>query len=242
MRSSKLRLTIFVALITIVPNAFASWSRSSESEEGTLALCERRLAFNYLTQRDAGLGESVFRRPFIGWIVHHMTAAGLEKTGLDPKISVRELKDLVLVAERSRDRRSVVIKLSRYRNGAFQTALEYGFFNPNLLGYEMIRIRPAHADLDYDELIREYPVASERNLRRVGYRSAPDQDGVRRYVAFVDSLGTGDRVSSIVEFGIDVPYDKATIYSSDIGEVTDDLRADSGRYVRIGVLGFARVD
>jgi hypothetical protein len=246
-----LRLMIVLVVSTLVPNAFAGhWDGIEGPRHHAISiLCEGRLEKSKIEQREENLSTEIFGRPFFGWIPHDVTALGLQKMGLDTESTERELKDLVLVAEHKNFSDALVATLYRYRNGTFDKIQSYTFAKPDaavdaakseLKAYQQTDISESDKSLSYDELKSKSP-SNESRRPLVGYHSEPDKDGVRIFIAFVEHPGSGDGVSAYVQYGIDVPYDQAQKYSDDLA-VTDDLRTPAGRYMRIAVLSFARVD
>jgi hypothetical protein len=225
--------------------AFAITFEGSDPPAKKTVVCERLLNKEFAENQ---LNRDFLGRPFVIWTVHEMTDEGMRKMSLDPNSSDRALKDLVLISERSTDRKTLIVKLNRYANQAFKTIQRFEFTEPVLKSYRPIRLPEDHWKYSLDQLQEEYPdpidLEDDFNFH-VGYQTEADPDGVRRFIVFSKAPGIGGISGGIsITFGLDVPlpYNIARKYSPDLVEVTDELRTPSGHWRRIAVLRFARMD
>jgi hypothetical protein len=230
-------------LLLAQPNTFAITVQGSDPPAKKTVVCERLLNKEFAENK---LDREFLGRPFVVWMVHDMTDEGMRKMSLDPNSSNRALKDLVLIAERSNDGKTLVVKLNRYANEAFKTIQRFEFTEPILKSYRSIHLPEDQWKLSYDEMQKEYPdpidLEDDFNFR-VGYQTDADPDGVRRFIVFSKASGIGSITSSVI-FGLDVPtpYNIAKKYSPELTEVREELRTPSGHWRRIAVLRFARMD
>jgi hypothetical protein len=245
---AQVRFLVLTILVIFLPNAFAGGgSQPNQRRTAIYILCERRLDNKQIEQRENVFNKEFMGRPFILSRAHDMTSLGLQKMGLDPKSTEREIKDLLLVAERSTADGSIIVKLSRYHQGQLIPIQTFTFAKQVPVRFEPIYISDEHDHLTYDEVNGRYPAKTrDHHDLRVGYYSGPDQDGIRHYLVFSDFRGGIDEVWGTVGLGIDVPYEDipyetAKKYTEDVVDVVDDLRAPTGRFLRIEALNFVRV-
>lgn len=163
-----------------------------------------------------------------------MTKLGFEKLGLD--MEYEKIKNLVFVANPI-EKDKVSAELHFYSNGNFNKVFSHEFTNPVLTGWETVELNEDQDDLSYQDLIKR---VSSRRMGSVGYHSEPDANGIRYYLSF--SEGSGIDISEHATFGLDIPCDDVTKYTTDVVEVVDDLRSPDGKRCRVSVLSFVRTE
>lgn len=197
-------------------------------------VCELALSAPNRKSAESRLEKEVFNRPYVSYVVHHMTDLGFAKLGL--KLDLQKIKNLVFVAN-STGKDKVTAELHLYADGNFNKIYSYEFTNPVLSGLQSIELSEDQDDLSYEELVKR---ASSRRKDWVSYQSAPDSNGIRYYVSF--SEGSGMDISEHASFGLDIPCDDVTKYTTDVVEVVDDLRSPDGKRCRVAVLSFVRME
>jgi hypothetical protein len=236
-------LRSFLLLILLAtPHAFAGHAEASRllADETERIICERLLERKEARQEECEIAKVILNKPYVVHFLHDMTPYGLDAFGISPNISQQDLRKMVLVASRADDNSdTLTVALYTFREMKIITAFSLEFKEPALARYEVIAVRKPDLILPYAQLTEKY---ADEGGGLVGYHSRPDRNGVRHFVTFDTTNRDGDGTSSAVEFGIDVPFALAEKYSTDVGELNDDLRTPAGHFRRLPVFGMARID
>jgi hypothetical protein len=229
-------------LFSIPEAVYAGHSDAASSNSGRpIIYCEVLLSTFQNRTKSRELEREFYGRPFTLFEINRLTPAGIAKMGLEPLTSLIDLRNSVLTVGGGKDERSINVTLGKIRGGKFMTLVEYGFTDDRLAGWKMILMGQNETAPSYDELVRDHiNEADVETFGKIGFRSAPDADGVRHFVAFSDGFG-GD-ISQLVTFGLDVPCDQVEDYTEDVIEMVDDLHTPDNHFCRIPVLTYSRAD
>jgi hypothetical protein len=239
MAFKKWRLRVLTAGVVMSSLTFASQSNAIKAETGRKVYCERLLTRKNTDLRTKELVAHYFGHPFTIFMVHSMKEAGKQKFGFHVDVNDEDLRNMILIASPDAEGRNLQVRLGLFRGFKFIIMLKRDFSDPQLTGFQPIQL-PAGGIYSYHHLIHEYaaPVrSSEPDI--VGYQSAVDADGVRHFVAFSEGK---QNITEIITMGIDVPCEKATLYTGSVDGFTDEIRSPDGSYCRIPVMTFARND